>query len=380
MLRRLPPLCASALLVLTPPPTLAQDSVPRPRFEGRWSKPVGDTTRLLSRGLGYGSDAYNGPLTVIWNKGYDIFQLRNNPRKIFDFSYRSTFYYGIRGAFKYPEDAIERFGGWNRFIRIELLPLSLEYRELNWFANYTEHLIGGGLTMRLLDEWYRAHGVPLPRVMAMLNTYAASVMNEVSEQYDIRGHGASGVADLLFFDVAAILLFHWDQPTRFLVNTLQVADWSNQAALTLPNQQLQNNGQYWTLKIPIGLERTRFFLRGGLGAQFGLSRRLDEEHHFSFGIGGDTEVRDVDPATGHETVEFAPSAGIYYDRNNSLLWSVTMSPAENLIAVNVFPGWVRGLPRQLGLWSVLTRHKEFRVGFVHGGLGLGLGYGATHRP
>ena len=378
MHRRLPALCLAALLTIPACAATAQDSSNAsraPKWEGRWSKPVGDTSRLLYKGLGYGSDAYNGPLTVMWNKGYDIFQLRNKPRKIFDFSYKSTFHYGIRGAFQYPGEAIERFGGWGRFTRVELLPLSFDFHEMNWIANWTEHLLGGGMTMRMLDEWYRAHGVPLPRVMAMINTYAASILNEVSEMPNIQGYAAPTVSDLMFFDTAALLLFQWDQPTRFFARTLEMADWSNQAALTLPNGQLQNNGQYWTLKIPIGLERTRLFVRGGLGAQLGISRRLNAEDHLSVALGGDTEVRDVDPVTQHETIEMALGAGVYYDRNNSLLWSVTMSPAENLIAVNVFPGWVRGLPKQIGLWSVLTRHHQFRIGLVHGGLGIGLGHG-----
>jgi hypothetical protein len=363
--------------VLGAPRAAAQsDSVRPPRPEG-WSKPVGDTSALFYRGIPYGSEAYNGPLPIMLNKGYDIFQLRQHPRNILSFSYKSTWHYGIRGAFKYPGEAIERFGGWGRFTRVELLPLSFEFRELNWLANYTEHLVGGGLTMRMLDEWYRAHGVPLPRIMAMLNTYAASILNEISEQPNILGHGASGVSDLLFFDIAALLLFQWDQPARFFARTLQTADWSNQASLTLPNKQLQNNGQYFTMKIPIGLERTRFFLRGGMGAQLGFSRRLNEEHHFSFGVGGDTEVREVDEVTGHETVSFAPSAGIYYDRNNSLLWSVTMSPAENVLAVNLYPGSSSYIPNGMGLWAVFTRRNEIRFGLVHSGFGFG--YGDSHR-
>src|SRR5204863_7671020 len=119
---------------------------------------------------------------------------------------------------------------------------------------------------------------------------------------------AGGVADLDIFDVAAVVLFHWKQPAYFLSHTLQAADWSNQASLTFPNKQLQNNGQYFSLKIPGGLERTRPLVRGGMGAQSGISRRLaDGEHHASVGLGGDTSVRDID-ASGHETVQFGLGA------------------------------------------------------------------------
>ena len=279
---------------------------------------------------------------------------------------------------QYPDAAVQRFGGWNRFTRIELLPLSWSIDDLNWFVNYTEHLTGGGLTMRMLDEWYRAHGVPLPRVAAMLTTYGAAVLNEISEQPGVNASSPGAVADLMFFDMGAVLLFHWDQPTRFLTQTLQMADWSNQAAFTFPNKQLQNNGQYFSMKVPIGLEKTRLFIRGGMGAQFGISRALNDDgkgpRHLSVSFGGDTEVREID-ASGHETVGFAPGAGIYYDRNNSLLWSLTTSPAENLVALNIYPNVVRGL-RDSGLWAVYTRRNELRFGLVQRhALGLGIGYG-----
>ena len=345
-----------------------------------WSAPSPeDSARLLYKGYGYGSDAYYSPLSVLLNKGYDIFQLRHSPRNFYTFPYRATWGPGIRDVWKYPDAAVQRFGGWRRFTRVELLPLSLRIDDMNWFVNYTEHLTGGGLTMRMLDEWYRAHDVPWPRVMAVLTTYGASVLNEISEQPGVLAPSPGAVADLMFFDLGAVLLFHWDQPTRFLAQTLQIADWSNQASFTFSNRQLQNNGQYFSLKIPVGLERTRLFIRGGMGAQFGISRALDDDgngaRHVSVSFGGDTEVREID-ATGHETVGFAPAAGIFYDRNNSLLWSVTSSPAENVLAINVYPGVVRGPLRGSGLWAVYTRRDELRFGIIHRrALGLGVGYG-----
>ena len=364
-----------ALLAIATLPLPAQETgTSRPRSS--WNEPSRmDSTRRLSKGYGYGSDAYNSPVTVLLNKGYDIFQLRDNPRNITSFPYANAWRYGIREVFQYPGAAIDRFGGWNRFTRVELLPLSFSRHDLNWFVNYTEHFVGGGLTMRLLDEWYRAHGVPAPRLMAMVSTYAASVLNEISEQPGVTLASAGGVADLLVFDAAAILLFHWDQPTRFLTETLQGADWSNQASITLPNRQLQNNGQYFTFKVPIGLDRTRLFVRGGMGAQVGISRKFARGHHLSIGAGGDTEVRTID-AAGHERVSFAPGAGIYWDRNNSLLLSATTSPAENVLSLNVYPGVLPGLGKQLGLWAVRTRRDEWRFGVVHRqALGLGVGFG-----
>ena len=354
--------------------TPAGDSASRARAS--WSRPShADSARLLYKGYAYGSDAYNSPLTVLLNKGYDIFQLRTSPRNVWTFPYRESWKHGIEDVFNAPGPIVDRFGGWRRLARIELYPSSWNIDNWNWFVNYTEHFVGGGITMRMLDEWYGARGVPLPRVWAVLTGYAASMLNEMAEQEGGPVATAGGVADLLVFDLGGVLLFHWKQPTHFLARTLQIADWSNQAAFTYPNRQLQNNGQYYSMKVPIGFERTRLFIRGGMGAQFGISRKLDDEHHFSVGAGGDTRVRDID-ATGHETIRFAPGAGVYYDRNNSLLWSVTSSPAANLLAINVYPGVVRGIGRGTGLWGVYTRQHGIRIGLVHrNALGLGVGYG-----
>jgi hypothetical protein len=364
---------AALVLCLAASVASAQSDSTKPPREP-WTRAVGDTSAFLYRGLGFGSDAYVSPFTVILNKGFDIFQLRRHPRDIWTFPYRNSFDHAIVDAFTRPGPAIEAFG-WKRFIRIELLPLGWSVDEGNWFANYAEHLLAGGLTMRMLHEWNRAHGVPFPRVTAMVTTYAASMLNEMTETRNLGVITAGGVADIAVFDLAAITLFHWDQPTRFFTRTLQAADWSNQASFTWPNRQLQNNGQYFSLKIPIGFDRTRLFIRGGMGGQFGLSHKIGDAHHLSYGFGGDTEVRDID-ASGHETVKFGPSVGVYYDRDNSLLWSLISSPAENLVALNVFPGVLPAPMRGAGVWGVYTRHNEFRFGLVHRkALGLGAGYG-----
>ena len=346
------------------------------KTKSSWSRPShADSTRLLYKGYGYGSDAYNSPLTVMLNKGYDIFQVRASPRNFWTFPYNESWKHGIVDVFSSTGPIVDRFGGWGRLSRIELYPSSTNVDEWNWVVNYTEHFVGGGLSMRLLDEWYRERGVPLPRLWAMVTTYSASVLNEMAEQAGGPVATAGGVADLLVFDMGAVLLFHWKQPTSFLARTLQMADWSSQAAFTFPNKQLQNNGQYFTMKVPIGFERTRLFIRGGMGAQFGISRKLDDEHHLSVGAGGDTRMRAID-ATGHETVRFAPAVGVYYDRNNSLLWSVAGSPAANLLAINVYPNVLNGIGRGTGLWGVYTRGHEVRFGLVHrNALGLGVGYG-----
>jgi len=90
----------------------------------------------------------------------------------------------------------------------------------------------------------------------------------------------------------------------------------------------------------------------------------------------DAQVRAVDPKTGHETAGFAPAAGIFYDRNDSLLWSLTTSPGENLVSVNVYPGVLPGKARAIGIWGVYSRSGHLSLGLLHRkSLGLGLGFG-----
>lgn len=355
-----------ALSMLDPAAAAAQG----PRFER-------DTTRLLYHHYGYGSDAAFGPMAVLLNKGYEILQVRQANRRVFTLDYGRMWQGGVVQPLRYPASVIQRFGGWGRFARVELLPLSFRRDEMNWTVNYSEHLIAGGLTMRMLDEYYRVHGVPLPRLTAALTTYAASAMNEMQELPNEAIGGIAGtVADLLFFDTGALLLFQFDWPARVLTRTLRAADWSPMGALTFPDGEVVNNGIYYVVKPPLGLKRTRLFARIGLGGQVGLSRALDDAHSLSIGLGSDTQQRFVDKATGHETVEFAPSAGIFYDRHDSLLWSVVTSPGENVLSVNVYPGVLTGRARPLGVWANYTRSGRLSLGVLHGrALGMGMGLG-----
>jgi hypothetical protein len=209
---------------------------------------------------------------------------------------------------------------------------------------------------------------------------AASVLNEISEHPGAAPDGGSAgtTADLLIFDPLGILFFMWDAPVRLFAVTLQGADWVNRASITLPHRELQNNGQWFVLKIPVGLDRTRVFVRSGVGAQVGLSQRLGGEHALSVGVGTDTKARHIDPVTHQETIEFTRAAGgIYLDRNNSLLANVIYSPGKNRLVLNVYPGVLPGVAGEAGVWGVVTEERRFRFGVnFRRTLGMGLGYGA----
>ena len=85
----------------------------------------------------------------------------------------------------------------------------------------------------------------------------------------------------------------------------------------------------------------------------------------------------VDPVTGEETAKLAVGAGLFLDRNGSLLASVHVSEvAHRLLRLNLYPGVVGGPGRNLGVWMVLDHDLRPRVGLSSRyWLGAGLGVG-----
>jgi hypothetical protein len=328
--------------------------------------------RLYSRAA-YGSQAVFSPFTVLLNKGFDHFQARGANRDVREFRFDQVRVIGL-DALLHPGRAIEHYPGWGEWLRTEILPLGFTTKDARWAVNYSEHLVAGGLTYRQLGQWYAAHGFPVPRVWAGLTTFGASLLNEAAEFQDSDRAASSTVADLLVFDLGGIVMFSWDAPVRFFVNTLQASDWSTQASFMFPNGELQNNGQYYVLKIPVPKTETRLFTRFGMGFQAGLTRVI-ADHGVSVALGFDTQVRNVDPVTRDETIGTVFSGGLYVDRENSLLTSLTAGPTDNRVVLNVFPGVLPGPLRELGMWSAYTRDRTVLYGLVYRRLyGVGVGY------
>jgi len=307
-----------------------------------------DSVESFHQGRRYGSESLFSPVTVILNKGFDIVQLESSSRYIWDFPYRNGFTRFLPDVVFHPASAVERNPGWGQWLRTEVLPLSLG--DARWVVNWTEHLLGGGLTYRRLADWYAVRGLSHPKLVAGVTTMAAAALNEVVEHPDVTLGTSSSVADLWLFDLGGVLLFTWDRPARWAVRYLELADWSNMASFVLPSGELENNGQYLVMKVPLPRVDERLFVRLGLGVQFGITTPLDGEHALTGAVGVDTRGRVVDGATGRETIEFMYSGGLYLDRNNSLLASITFRDQDpRRLAVNVYPGVGPGPLEGLGV-------------------------------
>jgi hypothetical protein len=331
---------------------------------------------LYWHGYRYGSEALFSPLTVLADKGFDIFQVFEEPDRdprAVPWRARAAV---LSGVFLHPAAAIERYPGWGPWLKTEVLPLSFG-DDARWVPNYTEHLLGGGLTYRALTDWYRAHGAPVPALLAGTTTMAAAAVNEMLEYDERTPVPSSSVADLWIFDLGGVLLFSWDGPARWAQSTLHLTRWPTMASVVLPTGVIQNNGDYYVLKLPLPLEREQLLVRFGLAGQVGVVRKLGTERALSLALGLDTQQHRVDPATGQEYIDMKLGGGIYYDRNNSLLASASFSTAaQNRLSVNLYPGLIdRGPLKDVGLWLVAPAHQPVRIGVASRWLlGMGLGW------
>lgn len=324
--------------------------------------------------LPYGSDAFMGPLDVILNKGFALSQTEAKSRKVFEYPYGASHVYQ---SLIHPLDAIERGGGWWPFLQKEVLPLSFSFTDSKWYTNYTGHVIEGGIHWRRLKEWYEARDVPAAGLMSTATSMAAAFLNEMYEHPGIKQGGAATVADLYFFDVLGIVLFSSDGVSRFFAQTLHANIWPGQASLTFPSGEIHNNANYLFFKFPWGvIPNSSIFFWTGIGAQIGLTFHRAGNLDVSLGVGKDAKQMHVDPSTGEETADLAYSAGLFVDRNNSLLVSVRVGQLwDRLLNVNVYPGVFRPFGGSFGAWVSLSRDFQVRLGVTNRywlGAGIGL--------
>jgi hypothetical protein len=174
------------------------------------------------------------------------------------------------------------------------------------------------------------------------------------------------VADFYVFDVGGVLLFSSPAVRRFFRQRLNLASWSLQPAVALPEGTLENTGQYFSMrwKVP-ATERWHLFYYFGMNHLFGASYRRADGRALSLGAGMHArKLVTVDPALHRKTAELAATAGLFYDRHNSLLASLVYSAAhETRWNLNVYPGLLRVGAFSPGLWAQVDRDGRVLAGF-----------------
>ena len=373
-MKHLPPLLTLLLLILVPGGRARAQQVGDAAADSSAAS-ISEPSYIFYRPeLDFGSVSVMGPLNVLFNRGFSVLHFRDQPRNIRHLRWGNGFA-GVFDGLKHPLAAVERSGGWGPWLKREFLPSGRVW-EWAWAPNYGGHLIAGGITYRYLEEWFEAHRVPAPAFSSAAYLMGTMLVNEAIEHQGNPHGSGHGVADLLVFDPLGILLFRIDGVARFFQEGLHAADWSPQVSITLPSGRVQNVAQVLAYKIPLPFfKRTRLLLTLGQKGLGGVTYRFDSG--LSLGVAGgiDGDLRIVDPATGHESIEPRPAGGVYLDRDDSLLASVVVGyRAYNLVQVNVYPGVLPGRFASLGIWATVTQDNEFSFG-VSSRSTLGLGTG-----
>ncbi len=333
--------------------------------------PPGDDayTYYFYQGLDYGSDSLTNPLRLCVNGGFGIMQIdnrSNNPWKI-------KYARGARNVWDNCSDPFStiRVQGWWDFLNREIIPVSINSGKAQYWPNYTQHLIGGGMSYRLMSEWYRHHGISHAETWSVVTMFWYHFLNEVVENDDRDGPTTDPIADLLVFDPVSIWLFSSEKVCRFFGETLHMADWSYQPVYIPQHQTLQNNGQNYAIKYALNKSgSTSLFYHWGTHAEAGLSFTRPSGDCFSFGLGlVAKELVEIDKLT--QTVSVAASAGLFYDRNNSLLASLLYSKKKDYrTRLNVYPGLVKIGRFSPGFFVALNRDRQVMTGITIRSLGL----------
>lgn len=323
------------------------------------------------------------PGSLIINAGFDILQSATHSRVLSTISFNN----GATNVWKNLRDPftqIDKFG-WNRFISQEIFPLHFTIEKSQWFPNYTLHLIGGGMDARMMYEWYLYHGIPYPTLWAGLTVAAYHFINEAVENDIFTGPNVDPIADIYFFNLTGSLLFTSDAVAEFFSETLNMTAWPGQPAWNPAYNTLENNSQFYIMKYKLPFaERTRLFYHFGDNGMLGLSFLRDNNESITVSAGFATrELRTVDITNGARTVTVSLGwiAGIFYDRENSLLWSVMASNRVNeKVRLNIYPGVVNLFGGSVGFFASVGRGDHFITGITVRYSPLGLAYRSSTPP
>lgn len=332
--------------------------------------------RLYYKGYDYGSQSLYNPVSVLLNRGFDTLQLRPPNRSMWG-QPMLTNLGNVVDNLTSPGRAIRLTGGFGRFARTELLPLTWERRASRWVPNYTLHLIGGGQTYRQLTEWYDAHDAPLPAAWSIGTLYLAAFTNEAIENQNVEGPNTDAIADLLIFDLAGILFFSINPVARFFAHTVMVMDWSLQPAFTSLDGTLHNVGNYYAMKVPMPFHHPlRLFAYAGYATEFGLSYKIGEYSLSAAGGVRFSNFLNAGEGAVVNTVNTRAAGAIFFDRNDSLLASIQIADVTDyFVNANVYPNAF--FKSDFGFFFVASRDLEHFAGGISYRHALGFGLGTS---
>lgn len=330
-----------------------------------------NVTGYFYKGYDYGNQAVYHPLYVFLSGGFDMIQV-GDKRDIKNFPYKiaaENIWRNLSNPFK----PINRYGWWN-FIKDQVLPLSLSKRNAQFFPNYTLHLIGGGMEYAALKEWFEYNNYSAPGWLSATTVMAYHLINEIAENGYYVGDDVDPIADIYIFDIGGILLFTSESVKRFFAEDLNLADWSQQPSFSIRNGELHNNGQFFSIrwKFPFTDSWYAFYYFGTNGVG-GLSYKFKDGTGLSVGFGlRASDLILLDEKTNKKTLGLVGNLGLFYDKNNSLLASLSITiKTDYMVNVNVYPGLIKIDSLSLGLWGAYGQNGNVILGFTFSWLPFG---------
>lgn len=318
-------------------------------------------TYYFFRGLDYGSQSLITPTRLIVNGGFGIMQVENRHNRPLDIMYGR----GARNVMKNLFNPGWSIGvnGWWDFLSREVIPVSVNKGDAQYWPNYMNHLIGGGMSFRMMEEYFRYHEIDHPRIAATTTLFAYHFLNEVVENDGRDGPTTDPVADFWIFNPAGMFLFSHDGVARFFSETLHMANWSYQPVYIPNTKELHNNGQNFAIKYHLNDEGSKsLFYHWGTHAEVGMSFTRRDGRCLSVGLGLVAKnLLEVDEVS--KTLDLAVSGGIFYDRNHSLMASLLYAKTKDYkYRLNLYPGMVKVNKFKPGLFLALNQDHRITYG------------------
>lgn len=333
-------------------------------------------------GYPYGSESLFNPVSVMANGGFDAFQIINDRQPTWQNVYWEPAASNVWKSATSPLLVINRFG-WSKFLSQEVFPMSLNMDNAQYAPNFFLHTLGGGMVYRKLSEWYDQQGFPAPFVWGAATRVVYEFVNETVENGPGFGpYNEDCLPDMLIFQPLGILLFSFDGISDFFSSTLSLNDWSQPVGLSFAPFAIRNAGQNFVMKFALNQKRnTSLFFHFGDFAVLGLSFKTNAEDAISFGAGLATNGREPLPKQNdvpYNTVSVGPMAGLYFDRNNSLMASIVYADVPNhRFRLNVYPGFLSNDSWSPGFFMTVAQDGATVVGLTARFLPLGL---SLHLP
>jgi hypothetical protein len=196
------------------------------------------------------------------------------------------------------------------------------------------------------------------------------------------GPNVDPIADVLIFDPIGIILFMSDDVTAFFSHTMHLTDWSGQAAYGPQYKTIENQGQNFVMKYALPFApATSIFYHFGDSGMLGLSFAREDGTAISVSGGVATkEIRQVDIRNGARTMSISMGwiAGIFFDRENSLLASLILSNRINeVMKLNIYPGVIDCGSFSPGVFCGLGGSGQFTAGVAIRYSPIGLSFRST---